>query len=128
MPARSLPLQQLLSFDTINPPGNELACVQFLAAWLQEQGFVVELTGFGEQRANLIARLPGQMPANRWPLPAIWTPCRWVISRGSLILWSRHRWRPAVRARRQRYESGVAAFVLACAAQRRLPGARRGYC
>ncbi len=46
MPARSLPLaQQLLSFDTINPPGNELACVQFLAAWLQEQGFVVELTG-----------------------------------------------------------------------------------
>lgn len=63
MPARSLPLaQQLLSFDTINPPGNELACLQFLAAWLQEQGFVVELTGFGEQRANLIARLPGQMP------------------------------------------------------------------
>ncbi len=58
MPARSLPLaQQLLSFDTINPPGNEQACVQFLAAWLQEQGFVVELTGFGEQRANLIARL-----------------------------------------------------------------------
>lgn len=63
MPPHSLTLtQQLLGFDTINPPGNETDCMRFLAAWLANQGFDVELTSFGERRTNLIAQLPGLTP------------------------------------------------------------------
>lgn len=52
--------QKLLSFDTINPPGNEAACMQFLADWLSEQGFDVRLSSFGDGRTNLVAELPGR--------------------------------------------------------------------
>lgn len=51
--------QQLLSFDTMNPPGNEAACVAFLAEWLTEQGFSVRQHKFGEGRFNLIAGIAG---------------------------------------------------------------------
>lgn len=51
--------QRLLSFDTINPPGNETACMEFFAGWLSEQGFSVSLTSFGAGRANLIAEMAG---------------------------------------------------------------------
>lgn len=54
--------QQLLSFNTINPPGNETACMDFLANWLKQQGFVVRQIEFSEQRSNLIAHLPGEKP------------------------------------------------------------------
>lgn len=54
--------QQLLRFDTINPPGNEAACMQFLADWLREQGFEVSLTSFGTGRWNAVARLVGTGP------------------------------------------------------------------
>ncbi len=52
--------QRLIGFDTINPPGNETACMHFLADWLSEQGFDVSLSSFGAGRTNLIAQLPGQ--------------------------------------------------------------------
>jgi len=52
--------QQLLSFNTINPPGNETECMQFLADWLSERGFDVVISPFGEERSNLLARLPGK--------------------------------------------------------------------
>lgn len=54
--------QQLLGFNTINPPGDEAACMAFFADWLQVQGFDVTLSGFGEKRFNLIARLHGSKP------------------------------------------------------------------
>ncbi len=54
--------QQLLRFDTINPPGNEAACMHFLADWLAERSFDVTLSTFGENRLNLIASLPGSQP------------------------------------------------------------------
>lgn len=60
MADRTLQLaQRLLSFDTFNPPGNEAACMAFFAGWLRDQGFDVTLSGFGEDRCNLIARMPG---------------------------------------------------------------------
>lgn len=51
--------QSLLAFDTINPPGRELACIESLAAILSEAGLQVQVHKFGENRANLIATLNG---------------------------------------------------------------------
>ncbi|ORM62790.1 peptidase M20 [Pantoea rodasii] len=60
MPPKSLELaQQLLGFDTINPPGNEVGCMQYLADWLAEKGFDITLTQFGAGRVNLIASMGG---------------------------------------------------------------------
>lgn len=51
---------KLIRFDTINPPGNEAACMQFFADWLSEHGFEVMQSAFGEGRRNLIARMSGE--------------------------------------------------------------------
>lgn len=51
--------QELVRYDTINPPGGELACVQRLAAVLEDAGLETKLHGLGDNRANLIARLGG---------------------------------------------------------------------
>ncbi|MDO8211542.1 M20/M25/M40 family metallo-hydrolase [Conexibacter sp. CPCC 206217] len=53
-------LQRLVQFDTVNPPGNERACQEYLAAHLGAAGFEVELLGAEEERPNLIARLRGE--------------------------------------------------------------------
>lgn len=53
-------LQRLVQFDTVNPPGNERACQEYLAAHLGAAGFEVELLGAQEERPNLIARLRGE--------------------------------------------------------------------
>jgi acetylornithine deacetylase/succinyl-diaminopimelate desuccinylase-like protein len=53
-------LQELLRFNTVNPPGNERAAQEHLAAKLQAAGFAVELLGRTPERPNLVARLRGQ--------------------------------------------------------------------
>lgn len=53
-------LQDLIRFDTTNPPGNESDCVRYLAALLAEAGIAGELIGKDEKRLNLVARLPGR--------------------------------------------------------------------
>jgi acetylornithine deacetylase/succinyl-diaminopimelate desuccinylase-like protein len=55
-------LQRLIQFDTVNPPGNERACQEYLAAHLTAAGFEVELLGAEEERPNLVARLRGEQP------------------------------------------------------------------
>lgn len=52
-------LQQLLRFNTVNPPGNERPAQEHLAALLRDAGFEVELLGRTEERPNLVARLRG---------------------------------------------------------------------
>ncbi len=52
-------LQQLLRFDTTNPPGNEAACVQHIAGLLAAQGIDSQRFTRVEGRPNLLARLPG---------------------------------------------------------------------
>jgi acetylornithine deacetylase/succinyl-diaminopimelate desuccinylase-like protein len=52
-------LQELLRFDTVNPPGNERPAQEHLAAQLDDAGFEVELVGAEEDRPNLVARLRG---------------------------------------------------------------------
>lgn len=53
-------LQRLVRFDTVNPPGNERVCQEYLAAFLAEAGFEVELLGAEPERPNLVARLRGE--------------------------------------------------------------------
>jgi acetylornithine deacetylase/succinyl-diaminopimelate desuccinylase-like protein len=50
-------LQQLIRFDTVNPPGNERAAQEYLSDYLTEAGFECELLGAEPERPNLVARL-----------------------------------------------------------------------
>jgi acetylornithine deacetylase/succinyl-diaminopimelate desuccinylase-like protein len=52
-------LSRLIRFNTVNPPGNERAAQEYLAAHLQEAGFECELLGAEPERPNLVARLRG---------------------------------------------------------------------
>lgn len=87
--------RQLLGFNTINPPGSEADCMRFFADWLQESGFEVSLSSFGEGRSNLIASLPGMTAGKPLALPDIWIPCRLGTRSGDTIL-SVHRRRTVV--------------------------------
>jgi succinyl-diaminopimelate desuccinylase len=49
--------RRLVAFDTVNPPGNERACAEFLADLLGDGGFDVALHALGPDRANLVATL-----------------------------------------------------------------------
>ena len=52
-------LGNLVRFNTVNPPGNERAAQEYLAAHLTEAGFECELLGAEPERPNLLARLRG---------------------------------------------------------------------
>jgi succinyl-diaminopimelate desuccinylase len=47
--------RRLIAFDTVNPPGRERECAQFLADLLKDAGFDIRLVPLGEDRASLIA-------------------------------------------------------------------------
>jgi succinyl-diaminopimelate desuccinylase len=51
--------QDLIRINTINPPGNERACIEPLAAMLADAGFTNTIHDFGPGRANLVARMGG---------------------------------------------------------------------
>jgi len=57
-------LRNLIRFNTVNPPGNERAAIEYLEAYVREAGFETELIGVDDQRPNLIATLqgPGEGP------------------------------------------------------------------
>jgi acetylornithine deacetylase/succinyl-diaminopimelate desuccinylase-like protein len=52
-------LAQLIRFRTVNPPGDERACQEWLAGYLEDAGLECELLGAEPERPNLLARLPG---------------------------------------------------------------------
>jgi acetylornithine deacetylase/succinyl-diaminopimelate desuccinylase-like protein len=52
-------LQQLIRFDTTNPPGNEAGCIEYLRGLLEEEGCEVELYAKDPARPNLLSRLHG---------------------------------------------------------------------
>jgi acetylornithine deacetylase/succinyl-diaminopimelate desuccinylase-like protein len=52
-------LQQLIRFDTTNPPGNEWPCIDFLCRLLEDAGVETELYAKEPERPNLVARLSG---------------------------------------------------------------------
>jgi succinyl-diaminopimelate desuccinylase len=51
--------QDLIRLETINPPGNELLCIEPLAQMLEDAGFTLAIHDFGPGRVNLVARLGG---------------------------------------------------------------------
>ncbi len=53
-------LAQLIRFNTVNPPGNELAAQEYLSGHLSAAGFECELLGAVPERPNLVARLRGK--------------------------------------------------------------------
>ncbi len=52
-------LQRLIAFNTVNPPGAELAAQEHLEILLAGAGFECELLGAVPERPNLVARLRG---------------------------------------------------------------------
>ena len=53
-------LQNLIRFDTTNPPGNEAACIAYVEALLAQAGFETRLLARDRNRPNLVARLAGR--------------------------------------------------------------------
>jgi acetylornithine deacetylase/succinyl-diaminopimelate desuccinylase-like protein len=52
-------LAELVRFNTVNPPGNERAAIEFLAGYLKDAGLKTELLADDEDRPNLVADLDG---------------------------------------------------------------------
>ncbi len=53
----------LVRFDTINPPGNERPCAEYLGRILEDAGFAVSYHEFAETRTSLVARIGGDADA-----------------------------------------------------------------
>jgi acetylornithine deacetylase/succinyl-diaminopimelate desuccinylase-like protein len=53
-------LQELIRFDTTNPPGNERGCVEYVAGLLASAGLETAEYATSEERPNLVARLRGR--------------------------------------------------------------------
>src|SRR5918998_3585215 len=54
-------LATVVRFDTVNPPGNERACQEWLKAYLEDAGLECELLcAEDRERPNLVARLSGE--------------------------------------------------------------------
>ena len=51
--------RELIAFNTINPPGNELGCIAHLEKILSGAGLETTLQNFAPDRANLVARIGG---------------------------------------------------------------------
>jgi succinyl-diaminopimelate desuccinylase len=49
--------RKLISFHTVNPPGRERPCAEYLGSLLEGAGFQVRLYEFAEARAGIVARL-----------------------------------------------------------------------
>jgi len=52
-------LQELIRFESINPPGREFDCVHYVRDLLLRHGVAVQIHTLDENRPNLIARIPG---------------------------------------------------------------------
>ena len=53
-------LQQLIRFNTTNPPGNERECVEWIDGVLRDAGYEPQIFAKDPERPNLIARLEGR--------------------------------------------------------------------
>jgi acetylornithine deacetylase/succinyl-diaminopimelate desuccinylase-like protein len=92
-------LARLIRHNTVNPPGNERALQEELAADLRDAGFEVDLVGAVPERPNLVARLRGHADGPTLCLlshvdtvlatPADWTHDPWSGDLADGFLWGR---------------------------------------
>ena len=92
-------LQNLVRFNTVNPPGNERPAIEYLEAYLREAGFLTEMLGAEESRPNLIATLDSGRPGPVLVLlghvdtvlanPDEWTFDPWSAELSGDYLWGR---------------------------------------
>ncbi len=68
--------RELISHDTINPPGNEAVLADKLGKLLKDHGFTVTLPGYDRNRLHLVAEkgLSGSVP------PLVLSPVTWIQS------------------------------------------------
>ena len=52
-------LQDLVRFDTTNPPGNEILCADYISGILEKEGIASDVTESEPGRGNIVARKPG---------------------------------------------------------------------
>jgi acetylornithine deacetylase/succinyl-diaminopimelate desuccinylase-like protein len=52
-------LQELIRFDTTNPPGNEAACIAHVQRLVEEAGVETRIVAKDDARPNLVARIQG---------------------------------------------------------------------
>ena len=77
-------LQELLRVDTVNPPGNETRAAELLREYLGDYGVAAELYAKDPERANLVARIPGNADGPRLMLlshtdTVLADPGEWVV-------------------------------------------------
>lgn len=53
-------LQKLIRFNTTNPPGNEIECIQYINTLFKSVGLEAKIVGERENRKNLFVRLKGE--------------------------------------------------------------------
>ncbi len=51
--------RELIRFQSVNPPGNELPAAQYLAAWCNDRGIEASVEEVSAGRANVVARIKG---------------------------------------------------------------------
>ncbi|MCD4675883.1 MAG: M20 family metallopeptidase [Desulfobacula sp.] len=78
-------LKKLISFQTINPPGNEYECAAFIGSLLENLGFQTSTYDFAPQRPTLIAKFP--LSSNKTPI--CFTGHMDVVSLGELA-WTKN--------------------------------------
>jgi acetylornithine deacetylase/succinyl-diaminopimelate desuccinylase-like protein len=92
-------LQALVRFNTVNPPGNERPAIEYLAGFLNDAGFEVELLAADDARPNLVADLRGAADGPTLCYlghvdtvladPAEWTHDPWSGELADGFLWGR---------------------------------------
>ena len=79
-------LSNYIRVDTVNPPGNETRACEFLGAILDHEGIPYRLYDPGDNRATLVATLPGDGSRGKLADASSITPtsCRSSASTGPL--------------------------------------------
>ncbi len=119
--------RKLLGFDTMNPPGQERGCAEYLGRLLEDGGFDTHLHEFGEGRTNLVARIEGVRDA----APICFTGHIDTIPLGA-TRWSKDPFKGEIEGDRiygrgaADMKGGVAAMVIAGLQLAELPKGRAG--
>jgi len=119
--------RKLISFETINPPGQERACAQYLGKLLEDGGFKVAYYEFDKGRTSLIARREGS--GNKAPL--FFNGHMDTIPLGASA-WDKDPFRGEVEGNKVHgrgssdMKSGIAAMVVACLGLAKMPKGKAG--